>query len=117
MTFTRRPSGRTELPAEGTKTTRWTAYRWLSTVGLAVILLGVITMPASAHVHVFLGFGLPVYPYPYAYSYAPPPCYAQYPPYVVYPAPPPPAWVPGHWAWRARPWGRSVRVWVPAHRR
>lgn len=95
---------------------KWSAVRWVYTVGCALIVVGILSLPASAHVRVFLGFGLPAYPYPYAYSYAPaPPCYAPYPPYIAYGAPPA-AWVPGHWVWHHGPWGRQVRVWVPAHR-
>lgn len=120
MTFRRRRSEEKEThDGRAARTTKWTAGRWLTTVVFTVMLLGVVAMPASAHVRVFLGFGLPVYPYPYAYSYAPPPgppCYAPYP-YVAYGAPVPPGWVRGHWGWRADPWGRRIRVWAPRHLR
>jgi hypothetical protein len=93
------------------------AVRWLSTVGCALGLLGVVAMPASAHVRVFLGFGLPPYPYPYAYAPVPaPPCYAPFLPFVAYGAPPA-GWVRGHWAWGVGLGGRRVRVWVPPHLR
>src|SRR5512143_3462999 len=104
MTFCSRKIGaKGAQPGALARTSRWkTAWRCGSTLALAVILLGIVSAPASAHVRVFLGFGLPVYPYPYAYSYPPPPPpYYPYPPYVVYGpsvgyAAPPPAWVGGH---------------------
>jgi hypothetical protein len=117
MTFCKEARGRARP-----RTSRWkTGWRCVSTLGLAVILLGMVSVPANAHVRVFLGFGLPVYPY--AYSYPPPPPYYPYPPYVVYgpsvgfATPVPPGCVTGHWGWRHGPWGYRSRVWVPPHRR
>jgi hypothetical protein len=97
---------------------RRSVAEWLSAATLAVLLLAVSAVPASAHTHVFLGFGLPVQPYPYAYASAPPRCSVPYPPRVTYyAAPPVRAWAPGYWAWKVVPWGRRARVWVPARRR
>ena len=96
-------------------TTRWRVLRWVCTIGLALVLVGGLVVPARAHVRVFIGgvLGVPAYPYPYAYAYAaPPPCYRPYPytGYVV-----PPARVRGHWAWRHDAWGRRIHVWVPPY--
>ena len=125
MTYCSRKKGANEVRPGARARTGWskTALRYLGTLGLAGILLGIVSAPASAHVRVFLGFGLPVYPYPYAYSYPPPPPpYYAYPPYAVYgpsvgfATPAPPVWVGGHWAWRHGPWGHRSRAWMPPHR-
>lgn len=115
MAFLRRNNEKNETPLHrNVRRRRLTVCRWLTTIGLAVVLLSTVALPAHAHVRVFLGFGLPVAPYPYGYAYAAPPCYAPYPPYVAYGAVPPPVWGPGYWNSRVGPWGRRARVWVPA---
>jgi hypothetical protein len=122
--YSRNNRGKEAHPRVWARASRRTALRYLGTVAVAVIVLGVLCSPASAGVRVFLGFGVPVYPYPYAYAYAPPPPtyypypppYVGYGPYVGYAAPLPPGWVAGRWVWRGSPRGHRARVWVPPHR-
>lgn len=89
-------------------------WRWVCAGVLALVLVGGVAAPASAHVRVFIGgvFGLPIYPYPYAYAaptYAYP--YPPYPAYAPYAVPSPPVWVGGHWVWRHDHFRGHGRAW------
>jgi hypothetical protein len=93
-----------------------TLWRWACVGLLALVLVGGVATPASAHVRVFIGgvFGLPIYPYPYAYAaptYAYP--YSPYPVYAPYAAPLPPVWVGGRWASRHEHFRGHSRAWGP----
>ena len=112
----------------------WRQPRWSSlacAVVLAIVLVGALSAPASAHPRVVIsGFiGAPVYPRPY---YVPPPyscppypryapLYAPYPyapyPYVELGVAVPGGWVGGQWTWGHDRWRRRHKVWVPRHRR
>lgn len=91
--------------------------RKLCGIAALALVLGVGTFrPASADVHVSVDIPWP-YPYPYPYVYPYPYAYPVLYPYPVYPASPPPGWVPGHWERRYDAAGRPINVWIPPHLR
>ncbi len=81
-----------------------------ATVGL-ILALAVVASPVPAAAQVWIGVG-PAWGYPAAPFYLMAPA-----PYVAYPAPGPPGFVPGRWVWTQDAWGQAVPVWVPPHLR
>lgn len=88
--------------------------KWLLGIGLALLLVGVMSPLAQAGVIVQFGIGVPVRPFHHVHPFIVRPRVFVPAPIIV--APPPgvvvgrPIWVPGRWYWT--PWGWQ---WAPGY--